>query len=247
MGRFAARLVRRYGPKGSFWCKRRCRSPYLPITAWQVWNEPDWPAWWGGRASAFEYANLLGAVSLSIRLADPRAEVVLAGLTSRAAAPGAFLDQLYDQGAAPFFDTLAIHPYGADVATVVQVLRDTRAITRRRNDGHVPIWATEYGWATGGLRTNLLSTPQCHAALMYAATRRLGELRDELGLRGIVAFAWNDRPPTLDIWPYYAGLVLDDGTPKPALAAFAAAVAGLPAPAGLALPEACPADRVALG
>lgn len=244
MAAFAARLVKRYGPKGTFWC---CHSPYLPIRAWQVWNEPDWPAWWGGRPSPFEYALLLRVVSLAIHLADPRADVVLAGLTSRAAAPGSFLDQLYDQGVSPFFDTLAIHPYGADVATVVQVLRDTRAIARRRGDARKPIWATEYGWSTGGLRTNLLSTPACHAALMYSATRRLAEMREELNLRGIVAFAWNDRPPTLDIWPYYAGLVGVDGTPKPALAAFTAAIAGELPPAGTDLREACPADRLALG
>jgi hypothetical protein len=244
MGAFAARLVERYGSNGTFW---RSHSPYLPIRSWQVWNEPDWPAWWGRHPSALGYALLLRAVSLAIRLADPHADVVLAGLTSHAAAPGGFLEQLYTLGAGGSFDTLAIHPYGADVATVVQVLRDTRAIMRRYGDGAKRIWATEYGWATGGLRTNLLATPDCHAALMYAATRRLAALRSELGLRGIVAFAWNDRPATRDIWPYYAGLVGVDGTPKPALAAFTAAVKGEPPPPGLDLAHACPADRVALG
>jgi polysaccharide biosynthesis protein PslG len=255
MARFAGWLVKRYGRGGTFWCPGSsllgllfplCGSPYLPITAWQVWNEPDWPSWWAGAPDPVGYAHLLRAVALAIRTADPLAEVVLAGLTRRAAAPGGFLDRLYDQGAAPFFDTLAVHPYGPKVADVVSHVRDTLAVARRRGD-HAPIRVTEYGWATGGGRTNLAVEPACQAALLYAATRRLTDLRAELSLQSIVQFMWNDRPPTRDIWPFHAGLVGIDGAAKPALDAFAAAVAGRPPPAGLTLAAACPPDRQDLG
>src|SRR4051794_24637217 len=46
--RFAAwveSLVARYGPAGSFW-RAHPRVRKLPMTAWQVWNEPNIPAFW---------------------------------------------------------------------------------------------------------------------------------------------------------------------------------------------------------
>ena len=44
MGRFAATLVRRYGPRGRFWLAHP-ELPQIPIRAWQVWNEPSLPAY----------------------------------------------------------------------------------------------------------------------------------------------------------------------------------------------------------
>src|SRR5947208_8302035 len=45
LGRFAAVLVRRYGPGGSFW-RAHPSLPDDPIRAWQVWNEPSLAAYW---------------------------------------------------------------------------------------------------------------------------------------------------------------------------------------------------------
>src|SRR5215216_1717230 len=38
-GECAAAANRRYGPDGSFWAE--CGCPRLPITVWEVWNEPN--------------------------------------------------------------------------------------------------------------------------------------------------------------------------------------------------------------
>ncbi len=49
MARFAQALVRRYGPRGTLW-QQHPEIPKVPITAWQIWNEPNLPIYWRGRA-----------------------------------------------------------------------------------------------------------------------------------------------------------------------------------------------------
>jgi hypothetical protein len=54
---FLETLVRRYGPGGDFWTDK---PYYEPITAWQIWNEPNLKAYWK-RPNPKEYAKLLKA------------------------------------------------------------------------------------------------------------------------------------------------------------------------------------------
>lgn len=255
MVRFAEAMVARYGPNGSFWCTPlpeplppSCRTPYAPITAWEVWNEPDFPSWWGRAPNAGEYVELLAAVSAGIRRVDPDAEVVMGSLTNRVVAPGAFLDQIYDLGAASSFDTVAINPYGFHVAQMVGYVRSTRALMDRRGDVGKPIRVTEYGWATSGRSPNYVTDEPCQAAMMHAGTRRFGQLRTELNITSLFQFQFRDvLPPNPDgPWPHYAGLYRSDLTPKPSLGAITEAIAERPAPAGLTVDQACPEDRRAL-
>ncbi|MDQ3145620.1 MAG: hypothetical protein M3R01_01590 [Actinomycetota bacterium] len=255
MARFAEAMVRRYGPNGSFWCLPRipplppsCRSPYAPVEAWEVWNEPDFPFWWKGAPNAGEYVTLLRAVAGGIRRADPSAEVVLGALTNRAAAPGAFLDQLYDLGAAPYFDTIAINPYAKDIAGMVAYVRGARSVADANGDGATPIRVGEYGWATLGDASRVLwsTTEPCQAALLYAGTRRLAALRTELNIRSVIQFQWHDVATTSLAWPHYTGVFRPDDSAKPSHAALSDAIAGRPTPAGLTLAEACAEDRRAL-
>lgn len=251
MARFAAAMVKRYGPSGSYWCRLSplpiCKSPYMPITAWEVWNEPDYPSWWKGAPKPSEYAELLSAVSVGIKGADPQANVVLGSMTNvGGGTTGGYLDQLYALGARSYFDTLSLNPYSRDVGGMVAYLRGERAIANRNGDGAKPIRVTEYGWATGGRSAYITTDEPCQAALLYAATRQLTALRSELNLQAVTQFQWHDVATTSTSWPYYAGVIRPDGTAKPGLGALTAAIAGEPAPSGLTLPEACPSDRQAL-
>lgn len=263
MAAFAKALVERYGPRGTFWC-----PPWLPgavpratarlvedqvpcddtkaIRTWEVWNEPDLKAWWKGRPDPREYASLLTEVAAAVKDADPGAEVVLGSLTGAGAAdPAGFLARLYQAGAGAAFDTIALNPYARNVKDMVTRIRAARAVAARYGDAAKPIRILEYGWATGGRSDLTTVSAGCQAALLYAATVRLGQAREELGIRGVVQFQWQDSPNRSTAWPDYAGVVRVDGTGKPSLAAFAAAVSGDPAPAG-AGPTACPADRRAV-
>jgi hypothetical protein len=79
---FVGALVRRYGPRGSFWSER----PYLPrfpVRAWQIWNEPNLTSYWSLQPFARGYVRLLRAARRAIRAVDSGARVVLAGLPNR--------------------------------------------------------------------------------------------------------------------------------------------------------------------
>ena len=256
MAAFATKLVKRYGTHGTFWCKplgllaaiglanKDCVKPYLPVTTWQVWNEPDFPAWWGGKPDAAAYTQLLTVVSKAIHKADRHAMVMTAGLTNRVVSTTDYLDQLYNDGAAKSFDVLAFHPYGKTVSTVIDYIRLLRAATVRHGDGKKPIALTEYGWADGGKNSDFITTTNCQAALIYALTRKLSDMSLELGIRSIYDFYWNDQPAGKSTaWPFFAGMVKTTGTAKPALGAFTAAVRNQPPPEGLTLEAACPPDR----
>lgn len=116
-----------------------CRRPYRPLRAWQVWNEPDYPGWWRTGVDPVAYGNLLRYAYLGFKLGDPASEVVLGGLSWPAVLPGGYLDRLYAAGAAPFFDTLALHPYAVSVGAVVSLLRRARAVAAAHNDAGTPI------------------------------------------------------------------------------------------------------------
>ena len=112
MAVFITVLVKRYGPGGSFW-KAHPAVPAHPIQAWQVWNEPNLPAYWGGRPSAAAYVALLRAAHRAIKAADPAAQTVTAGLPDSRTGIGLdhYLRQMLAAGAKGTFDGLAIHPY----------------------------------------------------------------------------------------------------------------------------------------
>ena len=83
-------LVERYGPAGSFWEERG--DGRRGLAPWQIFDEP-------GRSK--RYAPLLEAAHRAVKKADPRAKIVLAGLTgTEEGAPWDILRYQYRQGSA---------------------------------------------------------------------------------------------------------------------------------------------------
>lgn len=240
--RLAYELTHRYGVAGTYWgCVVPgvlCRRPYQPVVAWQVWNEPDLPAWWRTGVDPAGYLKLLQYAYLGMKLGDPNSEVVLGGLSLHGLLPGGFLEQLYDLDAAPWFDTLAIHPYAVNVGTVIAHIQTARLIATQKGDPNVPLRITEYGYATGGA-SSWTTTAPCQAALIAATTRELSARRAEFALRSIIQLQWQDRAGSPSPWPNHAGLLYADGSAKPALAAFTDAVHGLPPQPGSGVADVC--------
>lgn len=206
--RFAAAVVRRYGPGGEL-------RHALPIRSWQIWNEPNIPSFWAPEPDPAAYAALLRAASEAIRDADPDAEIVAAGLPdSRLGMPARRILAALDPDT---YDTVALHPYSA---TPAEVVRKVRAVP----SGDKPVWVTEFGWGTGGRDGPLRVTREAQARYVTETFRRLAAL----DLRGAVYFQWRDPEPfpgRRPIWPYFAGLLEVDGSEKPALSAFERAAA----------------------
>ena len=235
MARFAAATAARYGHDGRFWLEHP-ELPYNPIRSWQIWNEPNVPYFWPAGPDPAAYTRLLAATAAGIRGADPRAEIVTAGIpSSRIGEPlWDFVDGMYAAGARPAFDVLAVHPYGPDPTAALEVLEGSRAVMDAHADAS-PIWATELGWASGGAPSPFTVDESRQAEHIWDVLHLLTSRRLDLGLRGVVVYTWHDLTQGTggaEQWPQHAGLLRLDDSRKPAYAAFRNAVVDLAATAG---------------
>lgn len=225
MANFAARLVRRYGPDGSFWA-RNPEVPAQPIRVWQIWNEPNLARYWAQRPNAREYVRLLWAVRNAIKEEDPDAEIVAAGMPDsrlwRSIGLYAYITQMYEAGARGAFDSLAVNAYAERPRDMLRSLGYVRAIMRYFRD-RSKIWVTELGWGTGGPRYRFRTTRAKQAEYLGQAMRGLAKNRWRFGIRGFVHYQWQDAPPygtTPDFWGLHTGLLDLKGREKPAYSVF---------------------------
>lgn len=140
------------------------------IAAYQVWNEPNLAREWGSRTpDASAYVALLRVCSQAIRIADPRAIIISAGLAptgtydANAHPDDIYLQALYDAGFQQYIDVLGVHAPGfsrpelspddaeregrARWATFRRV-EDLRRIMIRNGDSARQMAILEMGWTT---------------------------------------------------------------------------------------------------
>jgi hypothetical protein len=229
--RFVADAVRRYGPGGAFW-REHPELPYFPVATWQVWNEPNFGAYWFGRPNPRQYLTLVRLTRTAVRGVDPRARIALAGLPeSRGGMPIArYLTGLYAvRGASRLFDVVAVNPYALDQRGVVGAVKRVRTIMDRHRDRRTPIWVTEIGWATGGPRSPFRTSTQGQAALLARSYRAGLRLHSRYRLEMMVWFSWRDRSLYAgegDWWAPHTGLFSLSGAAKPAWRAFVGLTGG---------------------
>ncbi|MGC9356760.1 MAG: beta-galactosidase [Anaerolineae bacterium] len=129
-----------------------------------IWNEPNLSYEWGYRpVDASAYVDLLREVYPAAHAANPEI-VVLAGALAPTLEPRGshaglndllYLEDMYDAGAADYFDALAAHAYGMvfppEMEPDPEILNFRRVELLRqrmvmRGDGEKPIYVTESGW-----------------------------------------------------------------------------------------------------
>jgi len=151
------------------------------IHAYEIWNEPNLAREWGGQPDPVEYVELLKIAYQRIKTADPEAIVISAGLspTTRwddmAIPDTVFLQQMYDAGAALYFDVLGVHGAGykappeTDPAVVAadpvlhngdpssperkrvycfRHVEDMREVMLQNGDGSKQVAVLEFGWTS---------------------------------------------------------------------------------------------------
>ena len=190
LGDFAAALVGRYGPRGAFWREHRS-LPRMPIRTWQVANEPNLPGFWSEQPYAPTYVTALRAAAASIRAADPGATIVMAGLSNDS---WNALAELYGAGARGAFDVVAIHPYTAQPAGVVEILRKARAVMKANGDGRLPLWVTELSWPAAhgkpGWKVGIEVREREQARRLADAMQRLVDARRNFRLGRVLWYTW---------------------------------------------------------
>jgi hypothetical protein len=227
MAAFAKAAVERFGPGGTLW-RENPGVPARPIRAWQVWNEPSLPVYWGGKPDASAYVKLLKAVNDAIKGVDRKAEVVTAGIAP-SVLPGAvpiakYIDQLYKAGGKSAFDTLAINTYARNAGELQRLLHSVRKSMNRRGDRSAQIYITEMGWCDTGPKSRFCVGAAKQASLISSSLRLIRREQRRLRLRGFVYFSWRDgrpyAPDFRDQWGLHTGLLRLDGKPKPSFHAF---------------------------
>ena len=234
LGTFGAAVVRRYGPNGSFWAQNPS-VPKLPITSYQIWNEPNIPAYWPSGPNPRQYAKLLRAAAKGIHGADPAAEIVTAGMPdSHMSKPGSvysYVRTLLHSPGGRSFNTLAVNPYGRNSSDVVHKLSRFRSILNRGHDRSAQLWITEFGWSDKGPASSFRAGSAGQAKQIRRSIPALIKRRSSLKLRGFVYYSWRDGAPYAplfkDFWGLHTGLLSLAGGTKPAYQAFQNAVASL--------------------
>jgi polysaccharide biosynthesis protein PslG len=220
---FAAAAVRRYGPDGTFWDQHRALDP-LPIDVWQVWNEPNLVSFHAPAVDPLAYAAMVMPVAEAIHEVDPKAQVLLAGLTGtesndRRMSTGAFLTALYSvPDVATTFDGIAVHPYNRKARGTLQQVKAARRIADAHGDD-AGIWVTELGWASGGKRRwGLVKSPEGQARLLTKVIGRLADHADDWGVHAVYWYSWRDtdRGEAVCGWCPWSGLLDRLGHEKPA-------------------------------
>jgi polysaccharide biosynthesis protein PslG len=129
-----------------------------------AWNEPNLAFEWGFRAvTPAEYVELLRQVHTAVHTVNPDM-ILLGGALAPTLEPVGspyglnemdYLRRMYEAGAAPYFDALAVHTYGftesADAEPAPARLNYRRvelllAVMRQYGDGDKPVYITESGW-----------------------------------------------------------------------------------------------------
>jgi hypothetical protein len=144
------------------------------IAAYQVWNEPNLAREWGNQPpNPPQYVELLKVCYQNIKAADPDALVISAGLattgtySNEALPDDVFLEQMYQAGAAPYFDLLGVHApgykappemspdevaqkpeFGGQRFFAFRHVEDIRRLMEKYGDADKQIAILEMGWTT---------------------------------------------------------------------------------------------------
>jgi polysaccharide biosynthesis protein PslG len=234
IGVFGAAIARRYGPMGTFWAENPL-IPRHPITAYQIWNEPNLRAYWPSGQNAKSYAKLLKAAANGIRAVDPKANIVTAGLPDSTLSKPLnvydYVSALLKAKAGSSFNTLALNPYSKNKKDLLAKLTKFRAILNAGHARSAGLWITELGWSDSGPASLFRAGTSGQAAQIASVYPALVAARNKLKLRGVVYYAWRDGapyPPLFkDFWGLHTGLLSLTGGAKPAFQAFQNTVASL--------------------
>ncbi|MEK6273264.1 MAG: glycosyl hydrolase [Actinomycetota bacterium] len=228
---FLKALVARYGPAGSYWATDY-RQQYgagataLPIQSWQVWNEPNLQKYFAPTPSPGKYARLLQISHNAINSQDPKARIVLAGVSGNGdLSAWDFIKSVYSvAGIKYYFDAVALHPYASTLDRQRQVIQKVRAVMRDRADGATPLWITELAWGSAapdrfGINKGLAGQAQ----MLSRSFRMILNNRTAWNVQRLFWLLWRDPSSSQAGTCSFcasAGLLRYDRTPKPAYTAF---------------------------
>jgi hypothetical protein len=221
----------RYGPGGTYWTTRyrRQRGPKarpMPITSWQIWNEPNLSKFFAPYPSPAKYAQLLRISHDAIKSENPNAQIVLAGMPGYGDVTAwRFLYSLYAvPGIRHYFDAAALHPYARNLGRYTRQIQRFRTMMRNHGDTATPLWISEIAWGSAppdrhGINEGLAG----QARLLKGAFQLILNHRAAWNIERVFWYHWRDprRSQASCSFCGSAGLLTFKRAPKPAYSAFA--------------------------
>jgi hypothetical protein len=197
---FAKAAVERYGPDGSYWS-----GPYktdhpgraaIPIGTWQVWNEPNLKSAMNPPKPGV-YAKVLKLAHKAITGADPKAQVMFAGMPAYSGDINAwnFIKGVYKKHAAKYFDVAALHPYARTVKQMLNEVKRFRKAMSQGGDRHKPLWLTEVGWGSlpkNATQYGLTKGKKGQKRILKHAFKALKKKRHQWHIKRVVWFNFRD-------------------------------------------------------
>lgn len=232
---YARKVVERYGTRGTFW-EEHPSIPKLPITEWNVWNEPYMRWFWHNSGThpwpdAAGYAQMFKAVVQEARKAgDPEAKFMAeVEISSDDANNQLFLSRMFD--AVPdlgqYMDAASAHPYVHTDGRSPEVcspatdekanrynfcrLKKIREILDRRGAEDASLWVTEMGWSTCPICSQWQVSDEVYAQHIRDTFRLL---RDWNIVDGLIWWKYDTGEADPAHPQDWFGMVGADGSPK---------------------------------
>lgn len=195
---------------------------YPAVNAWQIWNEPNLPAFWQPLPSPAGYRDLLAATEQELQRTAPGKTVVVGGMAYYSQMPGRgdlMLEDLARLGALGNGVIVAYHPYSqtpeSDQPGANDFILRARQVNQALRGMHVAgIWATEWGWSSyaGPVEEQPIIGVSGQADYLL---RRLA-LMSALDYDRVFLFALSDLDQRASVRDRSYGLLDLAGNPKPA-------------------------------
>ena len=169
----------------------------------EIWNEPNLSEFWSPSPDPAAYTADLKAAYTAIKAVTPAALVITAGLAPASDSSNTmdtvhFVQDMYANGAAGYFDALGDHPYtfpftpasallGSAWSEMSQTSPSLRSLMAAHGDGAKKIWITEYGAPTSGTSNNVSDADQSDEMVQAISQAK------QLGWIGSVyIYTWQD-------------------------------------------------------
>jgi GH35 family endo-1,4-beta-xylanase len=222
---FISACVKHYGRHGEFW-RTHPNIPKVPITAWQIWNEPNLENYFDVKKPERKYAKLVKVSDKAINKADKHAKTVLAGLSgnpeTKKMAPQRFLKKVLKvRKVKKHFNAAALHPYAPSIKKFKKLLRSLHKVLKKKGAGGKQLWITEMGWGSAPPEKGkpLLKGAQGQKRLLKKSFKMLLHKRKRLHIKRVYWFLWRDANPNVKTNCTFcksSGLFRYDYAPKPA-------------------------------
>ena len=169
------------------------------------------------------YVELLRYARFAIKVTDPGARVVLAGLTWKSWED---IAKIYKAGGQGLFDVVSLHPYTLKPANVKYIVKLVRRVMAKNGDAKLPVLITELSWPSAKGKTTdkygYETTAKGQAKRIAQVMPMLAEARKRLRIERVYWHSWLSSDEGTSSFSY-SGLRRIRGTKitdKPGLAAY---------------------------